>query len=798
MGEPDTMNYEYTTLMDMLHVSVSKHLLDDHFTLIWANDCYYDLIGYSKEEYEATYHNHCDDYYINDLLNIHDEEAFNKIGEVVSSCLQEGKNGYSLPTRMRCKNGEYIWVRMAGTFTQEYIDGCQVSYTVMTDINDIMRMRMEQSVTYENLPGFVAKYRISPQLDFTLLDANDRFVAFFGNGCYQNGEDSLFRQNYQRNLAIFETYRSQFLKGEPVHFNVRMNNQHGEDAWLQINAACIDRQGGDPVYLAVFIDVTEETELRALQARLEEQAAALRAAVQEAEEANRAKSDFLSRMSHDIRTPMNAIIGMTDIATSHLQEPDKIQNCLRKIALSSQHLLGLINDVLDMSKIESGNMALHIDTMSLPEVMENVVAIMQPQFQEKKQQFFIRLRCVQHEQLRCDAVRLRQVFLNILSNACKFTPEEGTITVDIQESASGQPEIALFTFTFTDTGLGMRPEFLEHLFDAFSREHDSRVDHIEGTGLGMAITQKIVELLGGTIDVKSEPRKGTTFCVRLPLPIENVPIVEEALPHLRVIVADDDTILCEHTLELLLSLGVEADYVTSGAEAVRKIAEAQQQEQAYDAVILDWKMPDQDGLQTTRQIREKRGDRLPILILSAYDWSEIEEQASAAGVTGFLSKPVFVSPLCRGLQKYVLGQAAPLTPQQQTRRWELNGRRFLLVEDNAINREVTVELLSEAGAAVEYACNGAEGLEKFRQSPEAYYDLILMDVQMPVMNGYDATKAIRKLPRKDAGTVPILAMTADAFAEDTILAKEYGMNGHLAKPLNEALMRKEISRYLRD
>ena len=789
--ENSSKGYEYETLMNMLRISVSKHLLDAHFTLVWANDFYYELIGYPKEEYEALYRNRPDLYYANE------QEDWNALCAVVMTALQNGESQYSTVTRMRRKSGEYRWVQLQARFVDEYIDGCQVSYSAMTDITDIMQMKAEQSVTYDNLPGFVAKYRVGHDLSFTLLEANRQFLDFFGEESWKNTDYPLFRSNVERNASVFAENRSRLLAGEPVHFTVCMNSWRGSEAWFQINAACVDWQGKEPVYLVIYIDVTSETELRQMQKKLEEQAAELRAALELAEEASRAKTDFLSRMSHDIRTPMNAIIGMTEIASTHLDDTERVKNCLKKIALSSQHLLGLINDVLDMSKIESGKMALRSDTVSLPETLENVVAIMQPQFQAKSQAFSIRLHNVTHEQYRSDALRLRQILLNILSNGSKFTPEGGAVTMDVEERSGAETGVARLIFTFIDTGIGMGPEFLKHLFDAFSRERDSRVDKTEGTGLGMAITKKIVELLGGEITVRSAPGEGTTFRVALPLEIEKLPPFTGRLPDLRVLVVDDDDILCECTSEMLRTLGVCAECVGSGMEAVDRVAAAQRKHEKYDAVVLDWKMPGQDGLRTAQRIRSLCGDQLPILIISAYDWSDIEEEAQSAGVNGFLQKPIFASTLYRSLKKYVLGVQPGGDTEALRSETDLHGSRILLVEDNALNREVAQELLWDAGARVDTAFDGAQGVATFQDSAEGTYALILMDVQMPVMNGYEATRTIRALDRVDARTVPILAMTADAFAEDIVAAKECGMNGHLAKPLDMLTLRREIQKHLR-
>lgn len=337
---------EYNILMNMLHISVSKHLLDEHFTLVWANDFYYDLIGYTKPEYEALYHNQPDLYYRQNPAE------WNKIQEVVTEAIRQGKNQYSLVSRMRRKNDEYLWVKMSATFVDEIIGGKQVAFTVMTDIDNVIQMQKEQSVTYDNLPGFVAKYKIDSDLRLTLLDANQKFIDFFGEGCWDNDKDPIFNYNISHNYEHFEANREKFIAGKPVRFTAQLRDQFGKEAWLQINASRIDWKDGCPVYLALYLDVTNETELRQLQIKLENQARELKTALKTAEQANRAKSDFLSHMSHDIRTPMNAIMGMTDLALQHADNTSRVRNYLKKISLSSQHLLGLINDVLDMSRIE--------------------------------------------------------------------------------------------------------------------------------------------------------------------------------------------------------------------------------------------------------------------------------------------------------------------------------------------------------------------------------------------------------------------------------------------------------------
>ena len=535
--------------------------------------------------------------------------------------------------------------------------------------------------------------------------------------------------------------------------------------------------------------------LRQQKRRDEQHREELQQAYEEAKWANKAKSIFLAHMSHDIRTPMNAIIGMTTIAQAGAGNQTVVQDCLKKIALSSSHLLGLINDVLDMSKIEQGKMSLNEDNASLPEIIENIVNIMQPQVKAKKQNLNIRLYDVTHEFLFCDSLRLNQVFINLLSNAVKFTPMEGTVTLEVRELASAREGFAHYQFIFSDNGIGMKPEFLENIFSAFSRETKSLVHKTEGSGLGMAICKSIVDLMDGTIDVWSREGQGSRFTVDLHLKLGEVHNDEMKLPGLRVLVVDDDAETCATVHKTLAEMGTEAEWVDSGSEAVDKIGRAFEVETGYDAVIVDWQMPELDGVETARRIRQKVGRQVPIIFISAYDWTDIEEEATRAGVNGFIPKPLFKSAMYYGLKKYVLGyEEAEVSHKAE--KPDLSGRTILLAEDNELNRMVAVGLLSSTGVKIETAETGAEALAMFKNSRPGHYDMILMDVQMPEMDGYEATRLIRQSERDDAATVPIVAMTANAFSEDVKSSWAAGMNSHIAKPITPSRLMREITRYI--
>ncbi len=520
----------------------------------------------------------------------------------------------------------------------------------------------------------------------------------------------------------------------------------------------------------------------------------LETARKDAERANRAKSEFLSNMSHDIRTPMNAIVGMTAIATANQDDPEQVQNCLKKIALSSKHLLGLINDVLDMSKIESGKMTLSMDQVSLREVMESIVDIVQPQVSMKQQHFNVSIHDVSTESVFCDSVRLNQVLLNLASNAIKFTPDGGEIELSLYEEPSPKGDAYVrIHLSVRDNGIGMTPEFQATIFESFTREDNTRVHRTEGTGLGMAITKYIVDAMGGSIELDSAPGEGTEFRVTLDLEKAELSEEEMVLPNWNMLVVDDNQQLCDSAVTALRSIGVNAEYTLDGESALNLVLERRVQGKNYHIILMDWKLPGIDGLETARRIRTSLGDDVPILLISAYDWSEIEEDATQAGITGFISKPLFKSTLYHGLRAFADPAAGPLAPAEA---FDLTGRRVLLAEDNELNWEIAHDLLEELGLELDWAENGQIAVERFQGSAPGYYDAVLMDIRMPVMNGYEATQAIRALDRADAG-LPIIAMTADAFAEDVKRCLDAGMNAHIAKPIDVREVARLLEKFLR-
>lgn len=517
----------------------------------------------------------------------------------------------------------------------------------------------------------------------------------------------------------------------------------------------------------------------------------LQAATEIAESANKAKTEFLSTMSHDIRTPMNAIVGLTTIASREPNNPDLTQDSLKKIALASNHLLTLINDMLDISKVESGRLSMNPLSFSIVDSFENLVNISQPMVRSKNIDFSFRTHNFTYEWLYADKLRLNQIFTNLLSNALKYTEENGKVSVDISELPSEKEGHVKLVYRVEDNGIGMSADYLAKMYQPFTRATDSRVNSIQGTGLGLTITKRMVDLMDGTIDCQSEVGKGTTFTVTLDLPISEQPQEEMVLPPIKVLVVDDDEILLKTAEDTLKSLDAQTFIANSGKEALEMIKN--NKEDQYKVVIVDWKMPDMDGLEVASKIKEIGGGNIPIILISAYDWSEIEKEAKDSGIDGFIFKPLFRSKIYQKIVGLLnSGEAKDVQANEDTLFEDTN---ILVVEDNDINYEIISTLLDMHGIICERAENGKIALEKMEENGEnKTYDLIFMDIQMPVMNGLDATRAIRKLNFEYAKNVPIIAMTADAFSENIAECLNAGMNGHLAKPIDINLVLAEIKK----
>ena len=573
-------------------------------------------------------------------------------------------------------------------------------------------------------------------------------------------------KNYLEKIQVHEQKEWDF---EYVH------QKTGEKRWFH-NIAMGSEVSGKKKYIMVMSDRTSDWKMNQ----------ALSEAVRAAETANRAKSTFLSNMSHDIRTPMNAIIGFTTLAVSNIDDKNRVRDYLGKILSSSNHLLSLINDILDMSRIESGKIHLEETEVSLSEVLHDLKTIISGQIHAKQLELYMDAMDVINEDVYCDKTRLNQVLLNLLSNAVKFTPAGGTVSVRLKQCPGTVKGSALYEIRVKDNGIGMSQEFVQKIFSPFERERTSTVSRTQGTGLGMAITKNIVDMMGGTIAVQTEQGKGTEFIVRLPFRTQpehhRIEKIAE-LEGLKALVVDDDFNTCDSVTKMLVKVGMRSEWTLSGKEAVLRARQSMELGDAFHAYIIDWRLPDMNGIEVTRQIRSL-GDDTPIIILTAYDWSDIEVEARAAGVTAFCAKPLFMSDIRDTLMAAIgQNQAEQEKPVLPAAGSDFRGKSILLVEDNELNSEIAVEILNEYGFLVDTAENGAEAVEKVKNSTPGDYDLVLMDVQMPVMNGYEATKQIRALTDPALAGITILAMTANAFDEDRKKSLECGMNGFLSKPI---------------
>ncbi len=565
--------------------------------------------------------------------------------------------------------------------------------------------------------------------------------------------------------------------------------------YYRVEFARLDLSGGETRIVTGFKDVDEEV-------RKEQQIQqALRDAIEAANASNRAKGEFLSSMSHDMRTPMNGIIGMTAIAANHLDDRERVADCLKKITDSSNHLLSLINDVLDMNKIESGKVELHEEEFCLAELIDGMLAMTRPQIQAHGHSFRINIVGVEHEQVIGDSRRIEQVFVNIMSNAIKYTPNGGRISLSVRETPTRAQGFGHYEFIFEDNGYGMTEEFQKHLFEPFARANDKQTAGIQGTGLGMAITRNIVRMMGGDIAVESVYGEGSKFTVNMYLKLqEGDNINYDSFVDLRVLVADDDPVCCESTCELLNDMGMNSEWVLTGKAAVDRVKARSEQGRDFFTVIVDWKLPDQGGVETTRQIRRLVGEDVPIIIFSAYDWTDIEQEAREAGATAFISKPLFRTRLATLFSALVNKQPAQSGLEDPLKKLEdlgLDGKRVLLAEDIEINAEIATDFLEMTGLEVDWARDGVQAADMLEASPDGYYSMIFMDMQMPNMNGCDAARAIRAMDRDYAREIPIVAMTANAFAEDVLNCKRAGMNDHITKPIDVEVLSRVLHTYVR-
>ena len=633
---------EYNLLMGLTGASVSKHLLDEHFTLLWANDFYYDMIGYPKEEYEALFHNKPDLYFKGY------DEAWNILSKNVYETIANKASGYETVIQMPTRKGKR-WTKITSTFTDQLQDGIPISYTVMTDVEDVMRRRIEQTITYDNIPGFISKHKVHKDGSFTLLEANDKYMDFSGIDKNSFLSFSPFSRLDETSRNTMNAHIPCMLKGEPVHFVIQSKDKNGNGAWLQLNGECIGWEGDEPIYLIVYINITDITEQRELQKKLEKQSKQLKEALKSAEQANQAKSDFLARMSHDIRTPMNAIMGMATIAKAHVDERERILDCMEKINGASKLLLSLINEVLDMSKIESGRLILSEDEFNVGELLQDLVVMMQPEIKNKQQTLNIHVKNLRHENVKGDTQRIKQVLMNILSNAIKYTPENGKIAIRLSMTEQN------YSLSVFNSGSYISSTDVEAIFERFYQ-----VDgHQAGTGIGLALVRAFVEMHGGNIAAHSDD-KGTTFTVTFPkqdvsqyhptivtLPAEEKDVsstlidtevkaceevVEADCP--TVLVIDDNADIRNYVKSLLTQEFRVLD-AADGTEGIRLAMKY-----VPDVVISDVMMPGMDGVECCRRLKgELQTCHIPVILLTACSLDEQRIQGYDGGADSYISKP---------------------------------------------------------------------------------------------------------------------------------------------------------------
>lgn len=570
---------------------------------------------------------------------------------------------------------------------------------------------------------------------------------------------------------------------------------HDEKIFKNMAVIPISRTEDNAVENIMLIvqDITQEKKMEI------ESRKALKDAYEAANRANHSKTEFLSNMSHDIRTPMNAIVGMTAIAGANIDNKERVIDCLGKITKSSRHLLNLINEVLDMSRIESGKLTLSEEDFNLAELVDNLVTMTKGDIETHHHNFEVRVGKICHENVFGDSLRIQQIITNVMSNAIKYTPDGGNIIFSIEEKHDKSKNIGCYEFTIEDNGIGMTKEFQKVIFEPFTRADDKRTTKIQGTGLGMTIVRNIVNMMNGHIEIESEPGKGSRFIITIFLRLQDEEKEQiEELIDLPVLVVDDDEVCCENAIDILDDIGLNGEWTTSGEEAVELTKKRHEADEDYFAVIVDMKMPGMNGIETARQIRKIVGKDITIIVLTAYDYSQIEDEARAAGVDEFITKPLFRSRLVNMFGNIIKGKSGKSAEKYLSglSRADYSGKRILVVEDNELNREIAKEIIGITGAIVDTAENGREAVDKVADNPEGYYGLVFMDIQMPVMNGYEAAAAIRGLDDKKKAAIPIVAMTANAFAEDIMLAKNAGMNEHMAKPLDINKLNDTLRRWL--
>ena len=720
------------------------------------------------------------------------------------------------------RDGEICWVEDFGHLVHDETEG-DIFYVFVSDITErIKKLNRERIIHQEMIDAASSRerqymemiqalsmdyanvYRVNLSTDTVqAFRMSNAIVKNFGNRFLEGRYKDLIR--FYVETSVYEQDREMLMAyAAPEHLMKLLEKESscavnyrvmrdGEIEYYRMNASRIESSCEDIEIAIGFSNVDMEIRQEMEQRKLVEYALA------QAQHANSAKTTFLSNMSHDMRTPMNAIMGFSEIAASHLDNTERVKDCLEKIRSSSAHLLSLINDILDMSRIESGKVQILEKECNLSELLHTLMNIIHPQVTAKQLDFFVDIFDVTNEDIYTDPLKLNQIFINILGNAVKFTSVGGSVSFRIRQKPCAVIGYGTYEFSIKDTGIGMSSEFVEHIFEPFEREKTTVQSGIEGTGLGMAITKNIVDMMGGTIQVSSEKGKGTEFVIMLDLKLQENNSAGQniaELEGLRALVVDDDFDTCDSVTNMLREIGMHSEWTTSAREAVLRARKAYDEQEPFHTYILDLNMPEQSGIETARKIRKAIGEDIPIILLTAYDWSDVENEAKEAGITAFCTKPLFMSDLKNALLK-ATHLMEECTEEMSFADIDFSGKRVLVVEDNELNREIAAEILQEAGFTVEMAVDGSDAVYMVERSEEYYYDIILTDIQMPVMDGYEEVVAIRSMDRKDVATMPIIAMTANAFEEDKALALKCGMNGHIAKPLDIGVMYKILYEHLK-
>lgn len=790
-------NHTLETIFNNIECGVMYHSLDGT-QVMSANQAALDILGYTSLEEMAA-----DGFDMVSSAVV--EEDRDGLLEKIKSLKEEG-DSVSVEYRVRRKDGEI-----------RYVMG---NVKLMREKEELRYQRFLLDCTARKLQEEENERRQAALVQALSIDY--RIVCFFDleNGTGQPlrvEEDSRqFLEAFERKLSFQESmefYIQEYvceedrdmvrqavsedkieqglLEGKQYHVNFRTKGS-GVPEYNQMK---IVRAGLAEERRSIVLGIRSvDKEIRSEM----EQRGHLKDALMQANRASKAKSVFLSNMSHDIRTPMNAIVGFTSLAMKHIDNRDRMEEYLKKIMTSGNHLLSLINDVLDMSRIESGKIRLEEKACSLPEILHGICNIVQADVHAKQLELHVDTMDIRNEDIFCDKLRLNQVLLNLLGNAVKYTGAGGAINMRITEKAGAPEGYATYEFSIKDNGVGMSAEFVEHIFEPFEREMNSTVSGIQGTGLGMAITKNIVDMMNGTIEVESELGEGSTFTVSFTFQIREKEKEEQDIPELkncRALVVDDDFNTCDSVSYMLGQIGLRAEWTLSGKEAVLRTKQASMRKDGYLVYIIDWLLPDMNGIEVTRRVRQMMGDDVPVIVLTAYDWSDIEEEAKEAGVTAFCSKPLFMSEL-RDCLRTVIGLEEADEVEQVSGTVQFKAGRILLAEDNELNQEIAVEILDSAGFKTEVAENGKIAVEMLEKSSPGYYQLVLMDVQMPVMNGYEAVREIRQLENQKLASVPVIAMTANAFEEDKQEALRNGMDGHIAKPINIEILFNTLNKVL--